>query len=110
MTTLLLAVVLAAMGLDTDIRKLCAKAFRPCCSMLRPAACPYSNPARERCAFDGMKMQLWAAILAVLSFVCASGGSLAKPTIVLMTVATALMTVAVLWPLVEKPLIRVLRV
>ena len=67
-----------------------------------------------------VKLHLWVAILAILSV----GGAWAwiawqtrrtrrKPalsTLFMMGTATMLLTVAVLWPLLEKPLIRMLRV
>lgn len=65
------------------------------------------------------KIQLWAKIVAVLSVVGAWGWiawqsrrTHRKPaisTLVMMGAATMLLTVATLWPLLEKPLIRMLR-
>jgi hypothetical protein len=66
-----------------------------------------------------VKMHVWVTILAILS-VAGAWGWIAwqtrrtrrKPatsTIFMMGAATALLTVAVLWPLLEKPLIRMLR-
>jgi hypothetical protein len=67
-----------------------------------------------------VNMHLWVTILAILSVVGAWGWigwqtrrTNRKPaisTLVMMGAATVLLTVAVLWPLLEKPLIRMLRV
>ena len=67
-----------------------------------------------------VKMHVWVTILAILSVVGAWGWiawqtrrTRHKPAIsmlFMMGVATVLLTVAVLWPLLEKPLIRMLRV
>jgi hypothetical protein len=67
-----------------------------------------------------VNMHLWVTILAILSVVGAWGWiawqtrrTSRKPaisTLFMMGAATVLLTVAVLWPLVEKPLIRMLRV
>ena len=67
-----------------------------------------------------VKMHVWVTILAILS-VAAAWGWIAwqtrrtrrKPaisTLFMMGASTVLLTVAVLWPLLEKPLIRMLRV
>lgn len=67
-----------------------------------------------------VKLHLWVTILALLS-VAGAWGWIAwqsrrtrrKPalsTLVMMSTATALLTVSMLWPLLEKPLIRMLRV
>ncbi len=65
-------------------------------------------------------MHVWVTVLAILSVVGAWGWiawqtqrTARKPatsTLVMMGAATALLAVAVLWPLLEKPLIRMLRV
>jgi hypothetical protein len=65
-------------------------------------------------------MHLWVTILALLSVVGAwswigwqtrrTRRKPAKSTLFMMGAATVLLTVAVLWPLLEKPLIRMLRV
>lgn len=65
------------------------------------------------------KIQLWAKIVAVLSVVGAWGWiawqsrrARRKPalsTLVMMGIATTVLTVSMLWPLFEKPLIRMLR-
>jgi hypothetical protein len=66
-----------------------------------------------------VKMHLWVTILAIVS-VAGGWGWIAwqtrrtsrKPaisTLFMMAAATVLLTVAVLWPLLEKPLIRMLR-
>jgi hypothetical protein len=67
-----------------------------------------------------VKIQVWAKILAVLSVVGAwswiawqSRRTRRRPavsTLVMMGIATAILTVSMLWPLVEKPIIRLLRV
>jgi hypothetical protein len=67
-----------------------------------------------------VKMHLWVTILAILSVAGAWGWIVwqmrrtsrkpALSTLFMMGAATVLLTVAVLWPLLEKPLIRVLRV
>jgi hypothetical protein len=67
-----------------------------------------------------VNMHVWVTILAVLSVVGAWGWiawqtrrTSRKPaisTLFMMGAATVLLTVAVLWPLLEKPLIRMLRV
>lgn len=67
-----------------------------------------------------VKMHVWVTILAILSLVGAWGWiawqtrrTRRKPalsTLFMMGAATMLLTVAVLWPLLEKPLIRMLRV
>jgi hypothetical protein len=67
-----------------------------------------------------VNMHLWVTILAILSVVGAWGWiawqtrrTSRKPaisTLFMMGAATVLLTVAVLWPLLEKPLIRMLRV
>ena len=67
-----------------------------------------------------VKLHVWVTILAILSVVGAWGWIAwqtrrmsRKPaisTLFMMGVATVLLTVAVLWPLLEKPLIRMLRV
>jgi hypothetical protein len=67
-----------------------------------------------------VKMHLWVTILAILSVVGAwgwiawqtrrTGRKPAVSTLFMMGAATVLLTVAVLWPLLEKPLIRMLRV
>lgn len=66
------------------------------------------------------KVQLWAKILAVLAVVGAWGWiawqsrrTRRKPatsTLVMMGMATTVLTVSMLWPLLEKPIIRLLRV
>lgn len=66
-----------------------------------------------------VKMHVWVTILAILSVVGAWGWiawqtrrTSRKPaisTLFMMGAATMLLTVAVLWPLLEKPLIRMLR-
>jgi hypothetical protein len=67
-----------------------------------------------------VNMHLWVTVLAILSVVGAWGWiawqtrrTSRKPaisTLFMMGAATVLLTVAVLWPLLEKPLIRMLRV
>ena len=67
-----------------------------------------------------VKLHVWVTILAILSVVSAWGWitwqtrrTRRKPatsTLFMMGAATVLLTVAVLWPLLEKPLIRMLRV
>jgi len=67
-----------------------------------------------------VKLHVWVTILAILSVVGAWGWiawqtrrTRRKPaisTLFMMGTATVLLTVAVLWPLLEKPLIRMLRV
>jgi hypothetical protein len=67
-----------------------------------------------------VKLHLWVTILAILSVGGAwawitrqsrrTGRRPAPSTLVMMVTATVLLTVAVLWPLLEKPLIRMLRV
>jgi hypothetical protein len=67
-----------------------------------------------------VKLHVWVTILAMLSVVGAWGWiawqtrrTNRKPaisTLFIMGVATVLLMVAVLWPLLEKPLIRMLRV
>ena len=67
-----------------------------------------------------VKMHLWVTIVAILSVVGAWGWiawqtrrTRRKPaisTLFMMGTATMLLAVAVLWPLLEKPLIEVLRV
>lgn len=67
-----------------------------------------------------VKLHLWVTILALLSVVGAWGWITwqsrrirrkpALSTLVMMGTATALLTVSMLWPLLEKPLIRMLRV
>ena len=66
-----------------------------------------------------VKMHLWVTILAILSVVGAWGWiswqsrrTRRKPatsTLFMMVAATVLLTVAVLWPLIEKPIIQALR-
>lgn len=66
-----------------------------------------------------VKMHVWASVLAILSVAGAWGWVAwqtrrtrrrpATSTLLVMAAATVLMTLAVLWPLVEKPLIRLLR-
>ena len=66
-----------------------------------------------------VKMHVWITILAVVSVVGAWGWIAwqtrrtrrmpAISTLLVMGAATVLLTVAVLWPLLEKPLIRMLR-
>jgi len=66
-----------------------------------------------------VKIQVWAKILAVVSVLGAwgwiawqsrrTGRKPAPSTLVMMGIATTLLTVATLWPLLEKPLIRMLR-
>jgi hypothetical protein len=66
-----------------------------------------------------VKMHVWVTILAILSVVGAWGWiawqtrrTRRKPaisTLFMMGASTVLLTVAVLWPLLEKPLIRILR-
>jgi hypothetical protein len=63
---------------------------------------------------------VWVTLLAIVSVVGAwawiawqsrrSGRRPAMSTLVIMSASTVLLTIAVLWPLIEKPLIRVLRV
>lgn len=63
---------------------------------------------------------VWVTLLAIVSVVGAwawiawqsrrSGRRPAMSTLVMMSASTVLLTIAVLWPLIEKPLIRVLRV
>jgi len=67
-----------------------------------------------------VKLHVWVTILAVLSVAGAWGWIAwqtrrtrrrpATSTLLMMGAATVLLTVAVLWPLLEKPLIRMLRV
>lgn len=67
-----------------------------------------------------VKLHVWVTILAILSVVGAWGWigwqtrrtrrKPARSTLFTMGAATVLLTVAVLWPLLEKPLIRMLRV
>lgn len=67
-----------------------------------------------------VKIQVWAKILAVLSVMGAWGWiawqsrrTRRKPalsTLVMMGTATTVLTVSMLWPLLEKPIIRLLRV
>ena len=66
-----------------------------------------------------VKMHVWVTILAILSVAGAWGWIAwqtrrtrrkpAKSTLFMMGAATMLLTVAVLWPLLEKPIIRMLR-
>jgi hypothetical protein len=67
-----------------------------------------------------VKMHVWVTILAILSVVGAWGWiawqtrrTSRKPaasTLFMIGAATVLLTVAVLWPLLEKPIVRMLRV
>jgi 4-amino-4-deoxy-L-arabinose transferase-like glycosyltransferase len=66
-----------------------------------------------------VKIQLWAKILAVLAVVGAWGWIAwqsrrtrrkpARSTLVMMGMATTILTVSMLWPLLEMPIIRMLR-
>ena len=63
-----------------------------------------------------VSVHMWVTVLAVLGawgwIACQFGRRRRRPataTLVMMALSTMLMTVAVLWPLIEKPLIRMLR-
>ena len=83
---------------------------------------PFALPATVLAATGSLlawfvKLHLWVTILAILSVAGAWGWigwqTRRKPafsTRLMMGAATVLLTVAVLWPLLEKPLVRMLRV
>jgi len=103
----------AAMTLSTG-----ALACGVCCVL------PFALPATMLASTGALlawfaKIQMWAKILAVLSVLGAWGWiawqshrTRRKPaaaTLVMMGAATMVLTVATLWPLLEKPIIRLLR-
>jgi hypothetical protein len=107
-----------AAGLTAVTRSTGAVACGVCCVL------PFALPAAVLASTGSLlamfvKMHVWVTILAVLSVVGAWGWiawqtrrTRRKPaisTLFMMGAATMLLTVAVLWPLLEKPIIRMLR-
>ena len=107
------AASVTAMTLSTG-----AVACGVCCVL--PFALPATIVASAGAAMAWLvKLHLWATLLAIVSVVGAWGWiawqrrrTRRKPamsTLVMMGTASLLLTIAVLWPLLEKPIIRMLR-